>query len=483
MLLQSVGVVVLARLLSPSDYGLVAMVLVIIGIGEVLRDFGLSTAAVQAKTLSTDERSNLFWINSGIGLVLTLALMAGSPLVALLFGDDRLIALSIVLAVTFLLNGIGTQFRADLNRDLGFGRLVVSDIAGQLFGLITGVIMAVSGFGYWALAGQQVALALSTLIITLVFVRWRPGRYRRDVPVRRFVKFGLEVIGAQALGYASKNIDTLVIGTTLGATPLGFYNRAYQLLALPLSQINAPATRVALPVLSRLQAQGERFGNYLLAGQTAILHLVLAIFSLSGALAVPLIDVVLGEKWSSVAPLFQILAVAGVFQTAGYATYWTFLARGLTRSQIYWQLVSRPIVLGAVIIGSFWGLTGVAVGYAGSSAVTWSLGLLWIRRATVVPALGMFLNVVRAAAGYLVCAAAAWGASLLLQGNDVLSLLVGVVGWILAWAAVCLVWPGFRRDVVTLVRMAGLLRRAKTAPEVSVEGGSVPRSPAEVVES
>lgn len=491
VLLQSVGVVILARLLAPSDYGLVAMVLVIIGIGEVVRDFGLSTAAVQAKTLSIEERTNLFWINSGIGLTLTVALMLGSPLVAALFGDSRLVGLTLVLAVTFLFNGIATQLRADMNRDLSFGRLVVSDILGQLFGLATGVVMALSGFGYWSLAGQQVVLSLSTLTVVCVFARWRPGRYRRDVSVRRFLKFGLEVIGAQALGYASKNIDTLVIGTTLGATPLGYYNRAYQLLALPLSQINAPSTRVALPVLSKLQTQRDRFGAYLLAGQTAMLHLVLTIFSLTAAVAVPLVDLVLGDKWASVAPLFQILAVAGVFQTAGYATYWTFLAKGLTRSQLYWQLASRPIVIGAVIIGSFWGMTGVATSYAGASVVTWFLGLLWIRRVSDVPVRGMFFNVVRAVSGYGVCAAAAWGASLLAR-DHVPSLLLGIAGWLVAWALVTLAWPGFRRDVSTVVRMGKLLRRSKNVdvvPEVesevgvSAEGEPLPRSSAAAVES
>ncbi|HEY8590565.1 MAG TPA: lipopolysaccharide biosynthesis protein, partial [Naasia sp.] len=296
VVIQFAGVIVLARLLEPQDYGLVAMVLVIIGVGEVFRDFGLSTAAVQAKTLSDDERNNLFWINGGIGLLLAVVAAAVSPLVALLFDDERLVGLTLVLSVTFLLNGIGTQFRADLNRDLRFGPLVVTDIAAQVAGVLAGVLAAVAGWGYWALAGQQIVLAVVMLVGVAVFARWRPSWYRRAVPVRRFLTFGAEVVGAQLLGYASKNIDTLVIGTTLGATPLGYYNRAYQLLALPLSQINAPATRVALPVLSKLQSDRHRFGDYLLAGQTAMLHLVLALFSISGALAVPLVTTVLGEK-------------------------------------------------------------------------------------------------------------------------------------------------------------------------------------------
>ncbi len=482
VLVQVAGVVVLARLLDPQDYGLLAMVMVIIGIGEVFRDFGLSTASVQAKTLSDQERSNLFWINSGIGLLLAGAVAACSPLVALLFSDERLVGLTLVLSATFLFNGVGTQFRADLNRGLRFGRLVVADMAAHLLGLLAGVVMALAGFGYWALAGQQIVLSVVTLVAVAALTGWRPGRYRRDVPIRKFVSFGADVVGAQLLGYASKNVDTMVIGVTLGATPLGLYNRAYQLLALPLSQVNAPATRVALPVLSRLQDDRERFAAYLLAGQTAMLHVVVTIFSLSAALAVPLVELVLGTKWAAAAPLFQILAVAGVFQTAGYATYWTFLAKGLTRSQLLWQLASRPLVIGAVIAGSFWGLAGIATAYAGASVATWALGLLWIGRASDAPTGRMAINVLRVIAGYLVCAAAAYAVFRLLgDAPAVLVVLAGAGAWLAAWALVVAVWPSFRADVVTMLRMARLLRGGRGRAQDAAGPGR--RSPAEVGKS
>jgi O-antigen/teichoic acid export membrane protein len=147
IVIQLGSIVILARLLAPADYGLIAMVTAIIGIGEIFRDFGLSSAAIQAKEISRGQKSNLFWINSAIGLVLTLLVIAASWPVAALYGDPRLQLLTVALSSTFLLNGVATQFRADLARHLRFVKLTAVDIAGQVIGLALGVILALSGAG------------------------------------------------------------------------------------------------------------------------------------------------------------------------------------------------------------------------------------------------------------------------------------------------------------------------------------------------
>lgn len=456
---QILGTVVLARLLDPNDYGLIAEVLTVVGLGEILRDFGLTNAAVQVRTLSDDERNNLFWLNTGTGAVLALLVAGAAPLVAALYRDERLVPLTTLLAVTFVSNGLSTQFRADLNRRLAFVRLAGAEIAGQIAGLAIGLVMAVVGAGYWALAGQQIGIAATTLVLLWSTARFRPRAYRRDVPMRRFITFGLDVVGAQLLGYASKNTDTVVIGTTLGATALGFYNRAFQLLTLPLSQINAPSTRVALSVLARLQDDSERFRNYLLAGQTVMLHLVLAVFAWSSALAGPLVLLVLGPQWTPSVLLFQILAVSGVFQTAGYTTYWVFLAKGLTRSQLWWQVWTRPVLVGVILLGSLWGVVGVAATYSAGSLLMWVLGLVWIGRVSDAPVGAMFFNALKALIGHALAAAAA-ASSLVLTAGDpaVFQLLIGTVLWAAVLLIEVLVWPAFRADMTLVVSVARRLR-------------------------
>lgn len=460
VLVQTASVVVLARLLAPTDYGLIAEVLVIIGLGEIFRDFGLTNAAVQAKTLSDVERSNLFWLNALIGVVLTILTVVVSPAVAAFYGDQRLTALTAVLSVTFLMNGVGTQLRADFNRTLAFGKLSFAEIAGQVLGLAAGVVMAVLGSGYWSLAGQQLVQAATTLALLWGMGRFRPQRYHRSVSMRRFVGFGLDVVGSQLLGYAGKNTDTVVIGTMLGAGPLGIYNRAFQLLALPLTQINAPSTRVALPVLSSLQDEPARFRRYLLAGQAVMMHLVLGVFSWSVALAAPLLLLLLGPHWTASVPLFQILAISGVFTTAGYSTYWVFMAKGLTRSLLMWQLVTRPVVIGVVLLGAFGGLSGVAIAYSAVAVAMWLLGLIWIARVSDAPAMAMFTGGLVATAGYALPTAAAWIVASLL-GTGLMSIALGTLTWLAALALVLAVWPAFRRDALVVLHVARTMRSAR----------------------
>ncbi|MCV2395814.1 oligosaccharide flippase family protein [Actinotalea sp. M2MS4P-6] len=179
MALQILSVAVLARLLAPEDYGLLAMVTVIVGVGEIFRDFGLSSAAIQAPDLSKAQRSNLFWINAGIGVLLAGIVIASSGLIATLYGRDELATLAKVLSVTFVFNGLATQYRADLVRGLRFAWTAAAELAAPAVALVTAVLAALAGWGYWALVAQNVAQSLTLLIGYVIGGRWLPGLPRR----------------------------------------------------------------------------------------------------------------------------------------------------------------------------------------------------------------------------------------------------------------------------------------------------------------
>jgi PST family polysaccharide transporter len=456
------GIVVLGRMLDPSDYGLVASVAAVIGVGEVLRNFGLSSAAIQVRDLSRHQKDNLFWINSLIGLALMLLAALCSPLIAALYGDDRLVLLTQVLAGTFLLNGLATQFRADLNRNLHFGALAGSEIGAQVGGLFIGIVMALNGFGYWALAGQQIGQGILTLLILVPITRWFPGRYHRDAPMRHLIMFGSNLAGTQLLGYASRNTDTIVIGATLGAGPLGLYNRAFQLLLLPLNQINGPSTRVALPVLARLQDDPPKYARFILLGQTIMLHAVTMVLAFSCAQALPIISIALGSRWLGSAPIFQILAIAGFFEAAAYATYWVFLSKGVTRQNLLFALTTRPLLVAFVLLGSLWGVYGVAAGYSLGVALIWPIGLFWISRVTDAPARAMFLAGVRAIVGYGFATAVSWASVQWIPiALPFARVALGGVALLAAIGVVMLIWPRFRRDVRSITQARSFLRSAK----------------------
>ncbi|WP_345801564.1 lipopolysaccharide biosynthesis protein [Microbacterium sp. AZCO] len=470
IVVQLGGIMILARLLTPSDYGLLAMVTAIIGVGELVRDFGLSSAAIQARTLTRGQKNNLFWINASIGLTLMVATIAASWLIAAFYGDDRLQPIAAALSVTFLLNGLSTQFRADLSRHLKFGRLVVVDTGAQVLGLAVGLGMAFSGMGYWSLVGQQIGQTVAALGFLVFLTGWFPGWMARREPMRGLLGYGVNMFGTQLLTYASRNVDSIVIGARFGAADLGLYNRAFQLMMLPLLQLNAPSTRVALPVLSRLQDDKARYAAFITFGQSALLSVIGAVLALLGAQAESVIRIMLGPQWLEAVPVFRILLVAGFFQAAGYATYWVFLSKGLMRQNLYYSLVTRPFMIIAILVGSIWGMYGVAIAYSASIAVMWPLSLLWVRRSSDAPVKAMFFNGARAIIVFgLGCVVSGLSTIWIDPELPFIRVLVGGVV-LLAWIGLmALIWPRFRRDIVDLASARKYFRRRRKAAQTGTD--------------
>ena len=455
------GIVLLARLLTPRDYGLVAMVVAIVGVGEVLRDFGLSSAAIQAKHLSRGQRDNLFWINSGIGLVLATIVFLSADAIADFYREPLLRHVAQAISVTLLLNGLTTQFRAHLNRELRFGRLAFADVSGQILGLGAAVAAALAGWGYWALVVQALVQASTLLALMALATRWLPGLPKRNAEMRGLLRFGGNLVASQLLIYFSTNLGQILIGNRLGPAPLGNYNRAFALLMMPLTQLNAPATTVALPVLSRLQGDPARYSAFLLRGQATLMHFIIAIFAFACAQAGPLILLVLGQRWAMTVPIFQILVVGGMFQAAGYAAYWVFLSKGLTGPQLRYSIVSRTLVISCIVIGSQWGVLGVASGYACGLVASWPLVLWWLHRTSDAPVRGMLFGGLRAIAAYSLCGFASYAASARFAGASLpLQLLIGIAALGAAFALLCLAWPAFRRDVAGILHTRTLFRSA-----------------------
>ncbi|MCZ2817755.1 lipopolysaccharide biosynthesis protein [Modestobacter sp. VKM Ac-2984] len=480
---QVLSVVLLSRLLSPADYGLLAMTTVVIGIADIFRDLGLSTAAVQARVLTRGQRSNLFWINSAIGLGLALLVFAGAPLLAAVYGRPELTALTQVLCWTFVLNGIATQYRADLTRRLLFGRLVLADTVSPICGLAAALAAALAGAGFWALVVQQLVQYAVMMTMVLAAGRWLPGRPDRREPMSGLLRFGWHLVSTQLIGYAGNNIDTLVVGLRFGAVPLGLYNRAFQLLMTPLNQLRGPATQVALPVLSRLQSDQRAWSALLLRGQLALGHSLVVGLALVIGTATPLTEVFLGEQWSSVSPLLRLLAVAGVFQTLALVSYWVYLSRGLTRHLLHWSFVQVAVKLVCIGIGSTGGVVGVAIGYAAAPAVLWPLSFWWLSRRATIPVADLLRGAGRVLAVSATVAAAGWAASTAtVAAGPVLSLLAGVAGGLVGYAAVVVPVPSLRRDalsVLTVVRRAIARQGAprgtgQPEPGAAEEPGDVP---------
>lgn len=460
--LQVLSVVVLARLLSPQDYGLIAMVMAIIGVADIFRDFGLSSAAIQAPTLSRDEQTNLFWVNTALGTVLSILALVTAPLIAALYRQPDLTVITMGLAANFLFNGMSTQYRADLNRRMQFRRLVLADVTSPAVGLAVAIGLAIAGAGYWALVAQQLVQASVMLVIVVIGAGWLPGWYRRGVSVKRFLDFGLRLAGSQIVGYIGNNTDTVVLGLTVNPTQLGLYNRSYQLVTTPLGQIRGPLNTVAIPVLSRIQDQEQRFQSFVARGQMAMGYTLVVGLALVAGAAGPVVAVLLGPQWVGATEVLRLLAIGSAFQTLAYVGYWVYVAKGLVDHLFNYTLFATGLRVVCVIGGSAFGITGVAAAMALVPLLSWPLSFWWLSRRASVPVRELWSGGLRVVAFAAVVGGVAAAIVLLTGGlHDWARLLLAILGAAAAYAALGWGVPVFRRDlrsVIVLVRSN--LRRA-----------------------
>jgi polysaccharide transporter, PST family len=459
--LQFASVVVLARLLSPEDFGLVAMVTAVIGVADLVRDFGLSSAAVQSVTLEDEERTNLFWVNLALGVACTVVIVAARPLIVAAYGEPRITPVILALAVVFTLSGANTQYRSDLTRRMRFAALSASDIAAQAAGIAVAVVIALLGHGLWALVAQQLTAAVTALVVNVLTVRWLPGLPRRGVPMRRFFRFGAGLFSTQFLTYLTKNVDNVALGIVYGPVPLGFYSRAYQLLMMPLNQINAPMTNVALPVLSRIQHDDDAYQRYLERAQLVACYLTTTLFAVAAGLSAPLVLLLFGSGWTAVAPIFAILAIGGVFRSVAQIAYWIYLSRGETGAQLRLILWTRPIMIAIILAGLPWGTIGVAIGHSVAYFLYWLVSLVAVGRAARVDS-GSLLRNARRSILYVSApaGAVAWLATVL-PVPPIAQAAVGVLAAAGYLAVAAALVPTVRADLALVLSFA---RRAAGAP-------------------
>ena len=407
LFIQLGSVAIMARLLTPEDFGLVAMVMAILGFAELFRDMGLSAAAIQAPSLSEKMRSNLWWLNVASGAVACLMALVAAPLIAIGFREPRLLPIGLALSVTFALSGATTQFRVSLTRRLQFGRLAVLDVAVQLVGTSTAIALALADLGYWALVGQQITASVFGLAAAWWAAGWMPRSYTRGLQTGRFVRFGGSVLGSTLIFALATTYDSILIGKFFGARDLGYYNRAINISRGPLKQLAAPLNAVLQPVLARTQDDDEKFA---LTGQLAQLAAG-TLFGMITAFGVAaqreIVLVMLGPQWTEVSFLFACILVSTFFMTIGAVGSNMLVAKGKARGLFIITVWAALTDVAIISVGAGWGLAGVALAVAVSPALNWYLVLRWAQRETginVRPLVGQGLVLMGLTAGAAFCA-------------------------------------------------------------------------------
>ena len=361
--LQMVSTMVLARLLTPADYGLIAMVSAVTGFLSMFSNLGLSTATIQKAEINHDQVSTLFWINVGLGVLVALVVVALAPAVAWFYGDSRLTWITMALGAGFIFAGLSVQHQALLTRQMRYLTIGIVGIVSMTIGITAGIAAALSGAGYWSLVVLSLVTALSRVLGKWIVLPWMPGRPKRGVGVRAMLGFGGNITAFNIVNYFSRKADDILIGKAWGSTELGFYNKAYSLLMMPLSQLRGPLMSVAMPSLSRLQTQPERFRSYYLKMLQVLAFLSMPLAAFLGAFSHDIVLLVLGPQWGEAATIFTILAFVAVLQPMASTVGTVLVTLGQTGKHLRLGVVVAALCVVSFVVGLPWGARGVALSY------------------------------------------------------------------------------------------------------------------------
>ena len=356
--------VILARLLTPQDYGLIGMVAVITGFVSIFKDLGLSLVTIQREEINSEQISTLFWINCGLSLAVLLVTVIISPAVSWFYREPRLTLITIGFASGFLFSGLAVQHEALLRRQMRFTALSILEIGSLIAGIVVAIILAALGARYWALVANQLTQTLVYAGGVWFVCDWRPRWPSRASDVRSMLSFGGNLTGFHVINYFARNLDNMLIGRFWGSWQLGLYAKAYQLLLLPIDQINSPIAAVAIPALSRLTSSPERYRRAYLRMLEKITMITMPGMMFMIMTSDWIVSIALGNKWSDASRIFAVLGLAGMVQPLANSTGWLFISQGRTRDMFRWGIIGSAIMIASIVAGLSWGGLGVATSYS-----------------------------------------------------------------------------------------------------------------------
>lgn len=352
---------ILARIILPEYFGLVMMATAITAIADQFRDLGLSTATVQKSDITHQEVSNLFWINTVIGISIALFICALSPLISLYYADPRLTPITCILATNFIWGGLMVQHQALLARVLQLGHTALVRVTASLLSTILAVYLAWRGFGYWALIWREVFRSALLTIGMWICLPWVPSLPCRKTNVRELLGFGAHLSAANIVVTIASSLDRILIGRFWGAAPVALYRQAYQLLVLPMDQLLSPMFNVTQPGLSMLQNDDVRYRCFYEKVLKIVCIVTMPASLFVAANATEITRVVLGKKWLDCATVLSALALGTFIKSPVSWSGIILITRGHSKKYLHLALAQNAMRILLILIGVQWGIIGVAV--------------------------------------------------------------------------------------------------------------------------
>lgn len=361
---NTLSTMILARILLPSDFGLIAMVAAFAGFVSLFKDMGFSMAIIQKSGVTHDQVSILFWFNIGLCLIISLLFIGCAPLIDDFYHEPKLFYIIVAYSFGIFISSLSVQHNAILTRRMQFNKIALANIFSNALAVVVAVTMAYTGFGYWSLVMLTVAQSVFSTILLWYYCPWIPGMLFWQKGIQSFLHFGAGISGFNIINYFSRNMDNVIIGRYLGTTMLGFYSKAYQLMMLPLTKLRDPLVMVGTPALSSLLSYPDRYRRYyhrlifIICFFSFPMTLFLAIF------AKELILIVLGPHWMMSVFIFQLLSISALINPVVGTTGVILISTGQAGRFLKIGIVSSVVVVSSFFIGIHWGVNGVALAYA-----------------------------------------------------------------------------------------------------------------------
>jgi O-antigen/teichoic acid export membrane protein len=361
-LMQVVSTVVLARLLMPADFGLVAMVttfsLLLASVGQI----GFPEAVLQRDEINHFVASNLFWINAGVALTLTVGFAAAGSLLAKFYGDPRVAHVAVGASLSIFLTSMSVLHLALMQRAMRFPAVSVITVVSRVVSVAVPIALAWRGWGYWALVAGVVAQPLALAIGAWLACPWVPSLPRRAEGTASLVRFALNVNGRWNFDYCTRNLDNFLVGWRFGSAPLGFYKKAYDLFVLPANQLLS-LFPVAISTLSRLRHDSVQYRRYFLGGVSVLAFVGMAAGADLTLVSKDLVRLVLGPAWEPSGRIFAIFG-PGIGLMLIYGTNGMIhLSLGTPHRWLRWTMVEFTVTAILFLSALHWGPVGIAAAW------------------------------------------------------------------------------------------------------------------------
>jgi len=409
LVLQLVSTVILARLLTPEDFGLVTMVTAISLLFFNVGLNGFSEAIIQIEKISHRQISTVFWIGLALSSSLAVTFSVCSPLLARFYREPRLVPIAIAFSVGFIFSALATEHIALIMRSMQFHKLLINEITAGVVSTGLAIWMAFNGFGYWAIVARHLSNPIVAAVCAWLQCPWRPGRPSRSEDIRPIIKFAVNTFGIFLVNYFGRNLDKILLGRRWGGKELGSYDRAYYLFVMPANQLVVPLSGVALATLSRLNKDPERYRAYFLKALSLLSFIGMLVSAVMTVTGRDIILLLLGPQWQKTGVVFSALGPA-IGITVIYGTIgWLHLSQGKPGRWLRWGIIAFIITTLSLVAGLPFGALGVALAYSLSFyLLTWP-GIWYAAKPMGIPMRSVSKAVWRFFAAAVISGITTWG--------------------------------------------------------------------------